>query len=234
MSGGRLGSSEHSFNAWHELGNMAQPRIVILGPPGAGKGTQSSNIAAAYDVEHVTTGDALRANKDMDISDMDTEHDTPRAYMEAGELVPDRVVNAIVEEALTTADGFVLDGYPRNLEQAAELEGMTELDVVLSLEVDREELIRRLTGRRIDPETGDIYHTEFDMPDDETVRDRLEQRDDDTRESVERRLDVFEETTAPVVDHYRDHGGFVAIDGGQSPDDVWAAIDSAIRDRIDA
>jgi len=213
---------------------MAQPRIVILGPPGAGKGTQSSNIAEAYGVEHVTTGDALRANKDMDISDMDAEHDTPRAYMEAGELVPDDVVNAIVEEALTSADGFVLDGYPRNLEQARELEGMTDLDVALSLEVGREELIRRLTGRRIDPETGEIYHTEFDMPDEEAVRERLEQRDDDTRESVERRLDVFEETTAPVVDHYRDHDGFVEIDGEQSPEAVREDIDSAIRNRTDA
>ncbi|MEF8901734.1 MAG: adenylate kinase [Halovenus sp.] len=213
---------------------MAQPRIVILGPPGAGKGTQSSNIAEEYDIEHITTGDALRANKDMDISDLDTEHDTPRAYMEAGDLVPDEVVNAIVEEALTTADGFVLDGYPRNLEQAKELDDMTDIEVVLSLDVSREELIRRLTGRRMDPETGDIYHTEFDMPDDEAVRERLEQRDDDTHEAVERRLDVFEETTAPVVDHYRDHDGFVEIDGEQSPEDVWADIDSAIQDRIDA
>jgi adenylate kinase len=169
----------------------------------------------------------------MDISHLDTEHDTPREYMEAGELVPDVVVNEIVAEALSAADGFVLDGYPRNLEQATELEGMTDLDMVLSLDVSREELIRRLTGRRVDPETGDIYHTEFNMPDDEAVRERLEQRDDDTREAVERRLDVFEDTTAPVVEHYRDHQGFVEIDGEQHPEDVWEDIKKAIDAHID-
>jgi adenylate kinase len=212
---------------------MATPQIVIIGPPGAGKGTQSSNIEEEYGVEHITTGDALRSNKDMDISHLDTEHDTPRAYMEAGELVPDAVVNEIVAEALSAADGFVLDGYPRNLEQATELEGMTDLDIVLSLDVSREELIRRLTGRRVDPETGDIYHTEFNMPDDEEVQERLEQRDDDSREAVERRLDVFEDTTAPVVEHYRDHEGFVEIDGEQHPEDVWDEIKKTIDAHID-
>lgn len=205
------------------------PRILIIGPPGAGKGTQSSNIADEYGVEHITTGDALRANKDMDISDMDTEYDTPRDYMEAGDLVPDEVVNAIVEEALTTADGFVLDGYPRNKEQAEELKEMTEIDIILSLEVGREELIERLTGRRVDPETGDNYHVEFNMPDDEEIKERLVQRDDDTREAVENRLDVFEANTAPVIEQYQDHAGFVEIDGEQTPDEVWADINAAIQ-----
>jgi adenylate kinase len=208
------------------------PKILIIGPPGAGKGTQSSNIAEKYGVEHITTGDALRANKDMDISDMDTEYDTPRAYMEAGDLVPDKVVNAIVEEALSTADGFVLDGYPRNLDQAEELEGMTDLDVILSLEVGREELIDRLTGRRVCDGCGENYHVEFNQPEEEGVCDgcggELIQREDDARESVENRLDVFEENTAPVIDHYRDHDGFVTIDGEQPPDAVWDEIDAAI------
>ena len=208
------------------------PRILIIGPPGAGKGTQSSNIVDAYGVEHITTGDALRSNKDMDISDMDTEYDTPREYMEAGDLVPDAVVNAIVEEALSSADGFVLDGYPRNLDQAEELEGMTDLDVILSLSVGREELVERLTGRRVDPETGENYHVEFNMPDDEEVRERLVQRDDDTREAVENRLDVFEENTAPVIEHYEAHDGFVEIDGEQTPDEVWEDIEGAIEAHI--
>ncbi len=201
-----------------------------MGPPGAGKGTQSGNIEEAYGVEHITTGDALRANKDMDISEMETEHDTPRAYMDAGELVPDKVVNAIVEEALTTADGFVLDGYPRNIDQAEELEGMTELDVILSLEVSREELIDRLTGRRLDPETDEIYHVEFNMPEDPEIRDRLIQREDDQREAVENRLDVFEENTAPVIEHYEDREDFVSIDGDQSLDGVWEDIEAAIEE----
>jgi len=211
---------------------MSQLRLLILGPPGAGKGTQSANIADEYDVAHITTGDALRANKDMDISDMDTEYDTPRAYMEAGDLVPDAVVNAIVDEALNSADGFVLDGYPRNLDQAKELEGMTDLDAILSLDVSREELVDRLTGRRVCDDCGANYHVEFNQPDTAGVCDDcggdLIQREDDDEESVRNRLDVFDENTAPVIEHYEDHDGFVAIDGEQTPDEVWADIDDAI------
>jgi len=208
---------------------MDEPRVLILGPPGAGKGTQSTNIADAYGVEHVTTGDALRANKDMDISHLEAKHDTPRAYMEAGDLVPDAVVTEIVATALEDADGFVLDGYPRNDSQAEALAEMTDLDVVLELSVGREALVRRLTGRRVDPETGENYHVEFDVPEADAVRERLVQRDDDTREAVEHRLEVFEETTAPVIDRYRDHDGFVEIDGEQPPEAVWADIEDAIR-----
>ncbi len=204
---------------------MSQPKILLLGAPGAGKGTQSSNIVEEYDVEHVTTGDALRANKDME-----TEHGTPREYMDAGELVPDPVVNEIVEAALEDAEGFVLDGYPRNLSQAEYLSDITELDLVVLLDVDEEELVRRLTGRRMDPETGDIYHTEFDMPDDEEIRDRLVQRDDDTEETVRERLRVFEENTQPVIDHYEETGELVRIDGEQAPDAVWADLRAAIDD----
>ena len=212
---------------------MNEPRVLILGPPGAGKGTQSSNIADAYDVTHVTTGDALRANKDMDISHLEAEYDTPRAYMEAGDLVPDAVVTEIVATALDDADGFVLDGYPRNDSQAEALAEMTDLDVVLTLSVGHEELVRRLTGRRVDPETGESYHAEFDVPEDEAVQERLVQRDDDTREAVENRLEVFEESTAPVIDRYRDHDGFVEIDGERPPEAVWTDIDDAIRSVIE-
>jgi len=215
---------------------MTAPRILIMGPQGAGKGTQSKRIAEEYGVDHVTTGDALRANKDMDISDMDTEHDTPRAYMEAGDLVPDPVVDAIVEEALSSADGFVLDGYPRNLDQAEALEEMTDLDVIVSLSVSREVSIERLTGRRVCDDCGTNFHVEFDQPAEEGVCDEcggpLVQRDDDTREAVANRLDIFEEETQPVVEHYRDHEGFVEVDGEQPPDAVWADVDAAISERV--
>jgi len=214
---------------------MAQPHVLILGPPGAGKGTQSSKIAETFGVEHVTTGDALRANKDMDISDMDTEYDTPREYMEAGDLVPDQVVNAIVDEALSQADGFVLDGYPRNMDQAAELADMTDLDVVLSLAVGRDELVDRLTGRRVCDGCGTNFHVEFEPPAEAGVCDEcggeLIQREDDNEESVNNRLDVFDENTAPVIDHYRDDDAFVEIDGEQTPDEVWADIEAAIEER---
>ena len=206
---------------------MSQPNILLLGAPGAGKGTQSGNIVDRFGVEHVTTGDALRANKDME-----TEHGTPREYMDAGELVPDPVVNEIVEAALSEAEGFVLDGYPRNRSQAEYLDEITEIDVVASLDVDTEELVRRLTGRRMDPETGDIYHTEFNMPDDEAIEERLVQRDDDTEETVRERLRVFEENTRPVIEHYEAADELVRIDGEQAPGEVWADLEAAIEAAI--
>ena len=206
---------------------MSQPKILLLGAPGAGKGTQSSNIVEHYGVDHVTTGDALRANKDME-----TEHGTPREFMEAGELVPDPVVNEIVKAALDDADGFVLDGYPRNLSQVEYLSEIAEIDLVALLDVSTEELVDRLTGRRMDPETGDIYHTEFNMPDDEAVRDRLVQRDDDTEETVRERLRVFEENTQPVIDHYDETGELVRIDGEGTLDEVWDDLSDAIDDAV--
>ncbi|QSG09615.1 Adenylate kinase or related kinase [Halapricum desulfuricans] len=207
--------------------------MLLLGPPGAGKGTQSSNIAEEFDVEHVTTGDALRSNKEMDISEMDTEYDTPGEYMDQGELVPDAVVNAIVEKALTSADGFVLDGYPRNLEQAEQLEDMTDLDVVISLSVGEAELVDRLTGRRVCDDCGANYHVEFNPPEEEGVCDEcggeLIHREDDTEQAVRNRLEVFEENTAPVIDHYRERENFVEIDGEQSLEGVWNDIETAIE-----
>ncbi|WP_435333569.1 adenylate kinase [Haloarchaeobius sp. TZWWS8] len=214
---------------------MSKPHILILGAPGAGKGTQSKHIVETFGVEHVTTGDALRANKDMDISDMDTEYDTPREYMDRGELVPDAVVNAIVEEALSSADGYVLDGYPRNLEQAEELSEMTDLDVILSLDVDTEELVDRLTGRRVCTECGTNFHVKYSQPEEEGVCDEcggeLHQRDDDTEETVRERLRVFEENTQPVIDFYEGRDEFASIDGEQAPDDVWADVKAAIESR---
>jgi adenylate kinase len=153
--------------------------------------------------------------------------------MEAGDLVPDAVVNAIVEEALASADGYVLDGYPRNLEQAEELAAMTDLDVILSLSVSREELVDRLTGRRVCDDCGANYHVEFDQPEEAGVCDEcggdLIQRDDDNEESVRNRLDVFDENTQPVIEFYGDRDAFVEIDGEQPPDEVWADIRAAIE-----
>ncbi|WP_181685454.1 adenylate kinase [Halorhabdus salina] len=215
---------------------MGQPKILLLGPPGAGKGTQSSNLVEAFGVEHVTTGDALRSNKEMDISDLGLEYDTPGEYMDQGELVPDEVVNAIVEKALTSADGFVLDGYPRNLEQAEQLESMTDLDGIVSLSVSEDELVDRLTGRRVCDECGENYHVEFDQPENEGVCDEcggeLIQREDDEEDAVRNRLDVFAENTEPVIEYYSDRADFVDIDGEQSLDTVWEELQAAVEDTV--
>jgi adenylate kinase len=209
---------------------MSQPHVLLLGAPGAGKGTQASRIVDDYGVDHITTGDALRANRDME-----TEYGTPREYMEAGELVPDPVVNEIVTAALEDADGYVLDGYPRNLDQAEFLEEATELDAILYFAVDDEELVRRLTGRRVCEECGANYHVDFDPPEEAGVCDecggQLIQREDDTEETARERLRVFEENTAPVVEHYRDHEGFAEIDGEQTPDEVWDDVRDVIESR---
>ena len=213
---------------------MSEPHVLLLGAPGAGKGTQSKRLADAFGIEHVTTGDALRANKDMDISHMDTEYDTPRAYMDAGELVPDEVVNEIVKTALSAADGYVLDGYPRNLEQAEYLSDITSLDAVVFLDVSEAELVERLTGRRVCEDCGANYHVEFSPPEEDGVCDDcggdLIQRDDDTEETVRERLRVYEENTAPVVEHYRDEGVLVEVDGEGTPDEVFESI----REEVEA
>lgn len=204
---------------------MAGLRVLPIGPPGAGKGTQSRRIAEEYDIPHISTGDMLRENKDME-----TEHGTPGEYMDAGELVPDAVVKRVVEEALSDRDGFILDGYPRTIEQAEHLDSVTSLDAILSIVVDREAIIERLSGRRVDPETGRNYHVEFDMPDDPAIRERLIQREDDQPDQIETRLDEYESKTEPVLEYYRDEAAFVEVDGQQSPDAVYAEIAEVLDD----
>lgn len=209
----------------------SHPNVLLLGPPGAGKGTQSVNVADEYDVSHVTTGDALRANKDME-----TAHGTPREYMDEGELVPDPVVNEIVAEALSKADGYVLDGYPRNTDQADYLADITELDVVAFLSVSEDELVERLTGRRVCENCGANYHVEFNPPEEDGICDEcggeLIQRDDDTEDTVKERIRVYHESTEPVVEYYRERGVLEEVDGEGSPDEVWndlrATIESAV------
>ena len=207
----------------------SQPNVLLLGPPGAGKGTQSANVADEYDVPHVTTGDALRANKDME-----TDYGTPREFMEAGELVPDPVVNEIVAEALTGGDGYVLDGYPRNTEQAEYLADITALDAVCLLSVSESELVERLTGRRVCDECGANYHVEFNPPNEEGVCDEcggeLIQREDDTEDTVRERIRVYHESTEPVVEYYREAGVLEEIDGEGTPEEVWGEL----RETIDA
>ena len=213
---------------------MSNPHLLLLGAPGAGKGTQSRRLVDEFGVEHVTTGDALRGNKEMDISHLDLEYETPGEYMDAGELVPDPVVNEIVKKALGDADGYVLDGYPRNESQTEYLDDITDLDAVLYLDVAEAELVRRLTGRRVCEDCGATFHVEFDQPEEEGVCDEcggdLYQREDDTEETARERIRVYEENTAPVVDYFREKGVLVEIDGEQPPDEVWADLRDAVAE----
>ncbi|WP_336331013.1 adenylate kinase [Haloarcula sp. CGMCC 1.2071] len=207
---------------------MADLRLVILGAPGAGKGTQCERLVDEFDLAHVTTGDALRANKDME-----TEYGTPRSFMDEGELVPDPVVNEIVEAELTAADGFVLDGYPRNHDQAEYLDSITDLDGVLYLAVDEDVLVDRLTGRRVCSDCGANYHVEFNPPAEAGTCDEcggdLYHREDDQEETARERLRVYQENTQPLIEFYRNRGELIEIDGEQSIEAVWEDVKDAVR-----
>lgn len=189
-------------------------RLVLVGPPGAGKGTQAQFIAAHYDVPKVSTGDIFRAN----VSTGTPLGVEAKRYMDAGELVPDSVTIAMIEDRLTHGDaakGFLLDGFPRNVAQAEVLAEILSrsgaaLDVVLELEVEDEEVVRRLSGRRTCRQCGHVWHVDFDPPAVSDVCDRcggaLFQRDDDKADTIRRRLEVYAEQTAPVVGWYAERG----------------------------
>ncbi|THV31516.1 adenylate kinase [Glycomyces paridis] len=190
-------------------------RLVLVGPPGAGKGTQAEIIAERLGVPKISTGDIFRAN---------VSGGTPlglkaKQYMDAGDLVPDEVTNDMVADRLAqddAKDGFLLDGYPRNTEQAKVLDRVLEaagttLDLALELTASDDEVVRRLSGRRVSKSTGKIYHLEFDPPAD-PESDDLYQRTDDKPETVKNRLKVYAEQTAPLIGHYEAQGKLVRID----------------------
>lgn len=201
-----------------------------MGPPGAGKGTQSRRIATEFDLAHIETGEMLRSNKDME-----TSYGSPREYMEKGEYVPDPLMNELVERVITDADGFVLDGYPRTQSQLDFLDGITEVDIVLYVDVSEEILINRLTGRRKCEDCGATYHVDFNSPNISGICDacdgRLIQRDDDTPNAIRTRVREYKEKTTEIVEVYRDRGTLVTIDGEQPPNVVWNDIRTAIRSR---
>jgi len=212
-------------------------RIVLVGPPGAGKGTQAEYIAAQLSVPQISTGDIFRSN---------VAQGTPlgveaKRYMDAGQLVPDEVTINMVRERLAeadAADGFLLDGFPRTVPQAAALDKMladlgTQLDLVLELVVDDDEVIRRLSGRRQCRGCGKIWHVEFDATSKEGVCDRcggqLYQRDDDKPEVIAERLRVYSRDTAPLVDYYGAQGKLVGIDATGPVEDVTTRAIDALR-----
>jgi adenylate kinase len=203
-------------------------RLVLVGPPGAGKGTQAQHIASARSVPAISTGDIFRTNVSQG-----TELGTlAKSYMDAGDLVPDEVTVEMVRNRLAEDDavkGFLLDGFPRNVPQAEVLEGMladmgNKLDIVLELVVDDDEVVRRLSGRRTCRTCGTNWHVDFDPPTVEGVCDRdggeLFQRDDDKPGTVRHRLDVYAKQTSPLVSFYATRGILVGIDATGPVDDV--------------
>lgn len=198
-------------------------KLILLGPPGAGKGTQAKMLTERFAIPQISTGDILRAA---------VKQGTPlgrkaKEYMDAGGLVPDEVVVGIVRERLMAADcsnGFILDGFPRTVAQADALQASLEemgkaLDRVISLVVDAEALVERLTGRRTCKECGRGYHVKFDPPREEATCDAcggsLFQRDDDQEETIRKRLQVYANQTEPLISYYRDADLLMELDGMQ-------------------
>ncbi|MEE8807240.1 MAG: adenylate kinase [Lactimicrobium sp.] len=210
--------------------------VLIMGPAGAGKGTMSDLILKEYDIPHISTGDMLRAN----VANHTDLGNKAKAYMDAGKLVPDEVINAMVEERLQEPDcqkGYLLDGYPRTLVQAKEFERIAAkigkpVERVLGLEVDFEVLKDRITGRRICPKCGATYHIHNFPPKVEGVCDncgeKLVQRSDDTVEKLTKRMEEYEKSTKPVIDFYESKGLVTHLDASGKPEAVFGAIKEAL------
>jgi adenylate kinase len=211
---------------------MSELNLVLIGPPGAGKGTQAARLVGDFDLPYYATGDILREA----VKEETELGQKAKKYMNNGDLVPDDLIVAVIMERVDSkeaADGFLLDGFPRTEEQAKALdEGLSardrELTAGLLVEVPDDEVVRRLSGRRICTKNQHVYHVEFDPPKTEGVCDqdgsRLEQRDDDKPETVRKRLEVFHEQTQPAIDWYEDKGLLRRFDGTRSPDEVHRHI----------
>jgi len=215
-------------------------KIILMGPPGAGKGTQAEVLVQKLDIPHISTGDMFRAA---------IKNQTPlgvkaKEYMDAGQLVPDQVTIGIVEERLGQEDcqkGFLLDGFPRTVAQADALAEIlakmsVKLDGVLNIEVDQEKLIARLTGRRVCRQCGGTFHVLFNAPEKEGVCDKcggeLYQRSDDSEATARNRLDVYNKQTEPLIAYYKEKDLLMNINGDQAIESVLADIMTSLGKAI--
>ncbi len=211
--------------------------IILLGPPGSGKGTQAALLSGKLKAPHISTGDILRAAKGTELGNRAAE------YMNRGELVPDSVLIEMIRDRLSQADcaeAFILDGYPRTIPQADALADILagldrRLDLVLNIEVPDAELITRLSARRV-CECGATYHLIFNPPEKEGVCDRcgkrLYHRDDDKEESIRNRLSVYKKQTQPLIDYYRNLGLLAAIDGSGSIEQISGEICLVVKAQL--
>jgi adenylate kinase len=207
---------------------MPELNLVLLGPPGSGKGTQGERLQEDFRLPYYATGEILRGAV-REGTELGAE---AKAYMDRGDLVPDEVMVGLIAERVSreeAGDGFILDGFPRTTAQAEALDSkMTELDrsitVAILIDVSDDDVVRRLSGRRTCVKEGHIFHVEFDPPKNDDVCDicgaRLEIRDDDKPEVIRKRLDTYHEKTEPVVSYYEDRGILRRVDGSREPDDV--------------
>jgi adenylate kinase len=212
---------------------VSELNLILLGPPGAGKGTQADRLQADFRLPHISTGDMLRAQVAAE-TELGVE---AKRYMNAGELVPDKLIIDMIVQRIAepdARDGFLLDGFPRNASQADALGQALDslrrrLTAVLLIEVPDEEVVRRLAGRRVCVKNpSHIYHVELDPPKHEGICDqdgsRLIQRDDDQEETIRRRLEVYQAQTAPLIDYYDRAGLLRRFDGQRNPDEVQRRI----------
>lgn len=202
--------------------------LVLLGGPGAGKGTQAEKLVQNGNLTHIATGDILREEVDRE-TDLGLQ---AKEYMEEGELVPDELVVNMVEKRLDEDKGYVFDGFPRTVKQAEALGEVVDLDLVVYIKIDQEEAVRRLSSRRVCSDCGKIYNTIFKKPNREGICDEcggeLYQRSDDSPRVIRGRFDTFLEETAPLIDYYREKGLLEEVDGEQKPDEINSEIQEII------
>ncbi len=203
-------------------------RIVLLGAPGAGKGTQAQLLAAKLGLVHISTGDILReeVRRGTELGNQAKE------YMDRGDLVPDELIVAMIAERIRDRDGFILDGFPRTTAQAEALEKLAPVERVINLQLPEEEVVRRLSARRVCEDCGKIYNLITSPPQREGVCDecggRLIQRDDDKPEVIRRRFRVYTEETAPLKDFYRQRGLLREVDATGTVEEVFNRIEAAL------
>lgn len=198
-------------------------KLILLGAPGAGKGSQATKISKEYGIAHISTGDALRAN----IKEGTELGKFAKSYIDKGQLVPDEVVVGIVADRIGKEDcrnGFLLDGFPRTVAQAEALEKLTDIDVVINIDVDFDVITGRISGRRM-CECGESYHISTYKSDVcAKCGKKLYQRADDNEETVKNRLDVYARQTAPLIDFYATRNKLVMVDGNKSIDEVFEDV----------
>ena len=206
-------------------------KLVIFGPPSAGKGTQAQKLSQKYNIPQVSTGDLLRKA----VAEGTPLGKKVKSYLEQGKLGPDNLIVELIKDRVSKPDarnGYLLDGFPRTMGQAKELEKMTDIDLVLNIVVDMEMLVERAVGRRGCPKDGSVYHIKFNPPKKDMVCDKcggpLVQREDDKEETVRKRLQVYQEQTAPLIEYYRKKGKLVDIDGWGGIDAVFAQMVNTI------